>query len=544
MIHKYVLQVVFRGIFLKDFIVQEESKVKHSATNETELRSDDMETKEQKEEGEKEEKKEEKKEEEKKKELKCPLIDRHHISQLVQILTLENVRSDKIAGSVSGIIARLCSESQNRENIQQELLSLIQNLALVSVENLKLLRADLPNFLLDSHSASLQSPNLFYAYKNSSHHERKLLKVLRILLDLVPTPVNLSDERASFNRLLQDLVPLWDSLRACLSLYVASSPASNSQTLAEMRKETTSTLPNSSTSSSSTSSNSTLLSSRDQSTMEYINGRTPTLSPILGLLSPLIEVFFAIHSKCLASFPTKEEVQATNDKLESETEQLRECEKRVVAFMEDFRRPLNELVRLNPSLLQSEDDEEEAGTFSLMVKYPKILDFDNKRLYFRTELQRMDDVRQHLGGIRISIRRAQVFEDSYHQLRSRTKEEMKERISVHFVGEEGVDAGGLLREFYSLLAREMFNPNYALFTPTSISTFQPNRSSSINADHLSYFTFVGRMIAKSILDGVMMDAYFTRSLYKHILGIPVHYSDIEVTYIYHSNNVAFSHWKL
>ena len=30
-------------------------------------------------------------------------------------------------------------------------------------------------------------------------------------------------------------------------------------------------------------------------------------------------------------------------------------------------------------------------------------------------------------------------------------------------GEEGQDAGGLLREWYVIISREIFNPNYALF---------------------------------------------------------------------------------
>jgi hypothetical protein len=38
-----------------------------------------------------------------------------------------------------------------------------------------------------------------------------------------------------------------------------------------------------------------------------------------------------------------------------------------------------------------------------------------------------------------------------------------------------MDAGGLTREWYSVLAREIFNANYALFSATSDSvTFQPN----------------------------------------------------------------------
>jgi len=91
-----------------------------------------------------------------------------------------------------------------------------------------------------------------------------------------------------------------------------------------------------------------------------------------------------------------------------------------------------------------------------------------------------------------------------------------------------MDAGGLTREWYTVLAREIFNPHYALFTPTSDNvTFQPNSMSYINEEHLAFFKFVGRIIGKAICDGQLLDAHFTRSFYKHILGLPVTYHDIE-----------------
>jgi E3 ubiquitin-protein ligase HUWE1 len=73
----------------------------------------------------------------------------------------------------------------------------------------------------------------------------------------------------------------------------------------------------------------------------------------------------------------------------------------------------------------------------------------------------------------------------------------------------------------------MFNPNYCLFIPTADSAFQPNKNSSINHDHLAFFKFTGRVIGKALLDGQLLDAHFTRSFYKHILGLPINYSDME-----------------
>ena len=80
---------------------------------------------------------------------------------------------------------------------------------------------------------------------------------------------------------------------------------------------------------------------------------------------------------------------------------------------------------------------------------------------------------------------------------------------------------------YTILAREIFNPNYALFTAIDSVTFQPNPYSAINPEHLDYFKFVGRIIGKSLCDGQLLDVHFTRTFYKHILGLPVNYHDLE-----------------
>lgn len=80
-----------------------------------------------------------------------------------------------------------------------------------------------------------------------------------------------------------------------------------------------------------------------------------------------------------------------------------------------------------------------------------------------------------------------------------------------------------------VMAREIFNPNLALFVsvPEGGTTFQPNPNSIVQNDtgvsHLEFFKFVGRVVGKALYDGQLMDAYFTRSFYKHMLGEPLTY---------------------
>lgn len=193
-------------------------------------------------------------------------------------------------------------------------------------------------------------------------------------------------------------------------------------------------------------------------------------------------------------------------------------------FAERHRRLLNAYIRRNTGLLES--------SLAPLLRVPKLIDFDNKRAYFRSKV-RSPDERAYAGTLRLAVKRSSVFEDSFNKLRSKSPQEMRGKLSVAFVGEEGIDAGGVSREWYQVMAREIFNPNLALFVsvPEGGTTFQPNPNSVVQSDtgvsHLEFFKFVGRLVGKALYDGQIMDAYFTRSFYKHMLGQPLTYEDIE-----------------
>lgn len=194
-------------------------------------------------------------------------------------------------------------------------------------------------------------------------------------------------------------------------------------------------------------------------------------------------------------------------------------------FISRHRAAVNAVIRANPSLLD--------GSLRSALSHPQALDFDNKRTYFRTLVRkRLSAEASASGGVsplRIRVRRDQVFQDSYHQLRMRSASEMKGRLHVQFIGEEGIDAGGVTREWYALLARKIFDANHALFVKSAAksATYQPNVVSYVNEDHLGVFKFAGRVFGKAILDGQLLDAYFTRAFYKHLLGVKPSFSDVE-----------------
>ena len=174
---------------------------------------------------------------------------------------------------------------------------------------------------------------------------------------------------------------------------------------------------------------------------------------------------------------------------------------------------LNSMIRTSPKLMN--------GPFSILLTLDSsAVDFDNKRFYFKTKLKQ--NKRFNSTEVNLKVNRSSVFEDSYRVLYSDPSSNFKTgKLNVTFEGEEGVDAGGLTREWYQIISREMVSPDLSLFTPVSEDnndTFIPNRNSSVNPSHFSYFEFCGMIMAKAVYDSCFLDCHFIRPIYKAIIG--------------------------
>ncbi|KAG7302577.1 hypothetical protein JYU34_012510 [Plutella xylostella] len=103
---------------------------------------------------------------------------------------------------------------------------------------------------------------------------------------------------------------------------------------------------------------------------------------------------------------------------------------------------------------------------------------------------------------------------------------------IKFRGEEGLDYGGVAREWLHLLGRELFNPHYGLFQYANSGedryALQINADSGVNPEHLSYFHFAGRILGVALFHGHQLDAAFTAPFYKQLLGRPITLRDIRL----------------
>ncbi|XP_013142942.1 PREDICTED: E3 ubiquitin-protein ligase SMURF2 [Papilio polytes] len=152
------------------------------------------------------------------------------------------------------------------------------------------------------------------------------------------------------------------------------------------------------------------------------------------------------------------------------------------------------------------------------------------QVYFYNGATGLQALQPQTGHCRIEVSRNEVLEESYRLVMKLRGKELRKRLLVKFRGEEGLDYGGVAREWLHLLGRELFNPHYGLFQYASAGddryALQINPDSGVNPEHLSYFHFAGRILGVALFHGHQLDAAFTAPFYKQLLGRAITLRDI------------------
>uniref|UniRef100_A0A8D2LSJ4 E3 ubiquitin-protein ligase n=1 Tax=Varanus komodoensis TaxID=61221 RepID=A0A8D2LSJ4_VARKO len=159
---------------------------------------------------------------------------------------------------------------------------------------------------------------------------------------------------------------------------------------------------------------------------------------------------------------------------------------------------------------------------------PYSRDYKRKYEFFRKKLKKQSDIP---NKFEMKLHRATIFEDSYRRIAAVKKpDHLKARLWIEFDGEKGLDYGGVTREWFFFLSKEMFNPYYGLFeySATDNYTLQINPNSGLcNEDHLSYFRFIGRVAGMAVYHGKLLDGFLIRPFYKMMLQKPITLHDME-----------------
>jgi len=120
----------------------------------------------------------------------------------------------------------------------------------------------------------------------------------------------------------------------------------------------------------------------------------------------------------------------------------------------------------------------------VLVTYSEIADaevkeFKEKDLWFKEKCKLLR-VEWNEGHMRINVRRNNLLEDSVDAVLSLDRKDMRKVWRFEFIGEMGIDAGGLAREWFELVTQEIFDPDMGLWmsSETNQMCMQINPASS------------------------------------------------------------------
>ncbi|RQM26024.1 hypothetical protein B5M09_003029 [Aphanomyces astaci] len=183
---------------------------------------------------------------------------------------------------------------------------------------------------------------------------------------------------------------------------------------------------------------------------------------------------------------------------------------------------------VNPTVFSSAD-----------LKDVSQLTFQQKHAWFVQYTSTME-VPWEYGHMLLEIDRSNLLHNSCEQLLWASHDQLHQSLRIKFLNEPGVDAGGLEREWFTLMTEEIFDERTGLFHAGMDNAYMIRPTSSdASEDHLMYFQAIGRFVGRGLFEGMLLDAHLALPLYKHILGTPITFSDLEFVDVELYNNLRW-----
>jgi len=169
--------------------------------------------------------------------------------------------------------------------------------------------------------------------------------------------------------------------------------------------------------------------------------------------------------------------------------------------------------------------------------YPFILDPQSKSQILQLDIedQQQRELRNELLTsiftltkpnyyLELRINRDRLLQSALNEINSKPND-LKKLLKVHFVGEEGVDAGGVQKEFFQLVVRDIFDVQYGMFEhDEKMGTFWFNSNSYENENN---FRLIGTILGLAIYNGVILNVHFPLVVYKKLLGMKPTFEDLK-----------------
>lgn len=129
----------------------------------------------------------------------------------------------------------------------------------------------------------------------------------------------------------------------------------------------------------------------------------------------------------------------------------------------------------------------------------------------------------------LQVRREYLLKD-VSRLINEQSSDLKKPLKVQFVGggEDGMDQGGVQKEFFQILMGKLLDPKYGMFEDDEITRVCWFNHSFVGSK--LGFELIGTIIGLALYNGVMISINFPPIFYKKILGNPIYLEDIIMSF--------------
>ncbi|XP_032428729.1 ubiquitin-protein ligase E3A [Xiphophorus hellerii] len=149
--------------------------------------------------------------------------------------------------------------------------------------------------------------------------------------------------------------------------------------------------------------------------------------------------------------------------------------------------------------------------------------YDNRiRMYSErrlTALYSMVQGQQPNPYLKLKVRRDHIIDDALVRLEMISMEnpsDLKKQLYVEFEDEQGVDEGGVSKEFFQLVLEEIFNLDIGMFTYDNDTKLFWFNSSSLENE--AQYTLIGIVLGLAIYNNCILDVHFPMVVYRKLMG--------------------------
>jgi len=134
----------------------------------------------------------------------------------------------------------------------------------------------------------------------------------------------------------------------------------------------------------------------------------------------------------------------------------------------------------------------------------------------------------HPEACLVRCRRPHLVEDALCEIARQKRRDLLKPLKVHFIGEQGVDEGGVKKEFFQIFFDEVLSPDYGMFNVDSESRalwFTGDSGEKCGGEQEEAFLLIGVMAGLAVYNQVILNLPFPGLLWNKLLGIECTFSD-------------------